>query len=120
MKITLNKVILLCLLGCSLALRAEEPWSVSQKHPVTSEVFVKVKPSPPQPLEFSEMIFLFYSRYISPIDGQTCHYLPTCSAYGAKAMQEYGTLLGMLMASDRLIRCHPGQQEHIIDPPHVY
>ena len=103
-------------------LYAEEPWSVSRQHPVTAELRRPIRQTQKIeiPSSLSHLLFEFYSRYISPIDGQSCHYLPTCSAYGVEALEKYGIWRGLLMTTDRLIRCHPGQQEHPIDPPVWY
>jgi uncharacterized protein len=36
-----------------------------------------------------------------------CRFQPTCSEYAAIALREHGILRGSLMATGRLLRCHP-------------
>lgn len=48
-----------------------------------------------------------YSRLISPLLPRRCKYHPTCSAYGAQAVQEYGILRGLVLAGWRVLRCNP-------------
>lgn len=66
------------------------------------------------------MLIRFYQNYVSPLSGSTCHYSPTCSRYTAEAVARFGLLKGIIMGTDRLIRCHPGQREFPIDPPKDY
>lgn len=47
----------------------------------------------------------FFQQYISPIDGARCQFTPTCSAFGHQAIRQHGPGLGLLMTSDRLVRC---------------
>jgi putative membrane protein insertion efficiency factor len=47
----------------------------------------------------------FFQEYISPLDGARCQFSPTCSAYGHQAIHQRGPWLGVLMTTDRLMRC---------------
>lgn len=49
----------------------------------------------------------FYKRWISPAFPPSCRYVPTCSEYAMEAVERYGALRGGLMATWRLLRCHP-------------
>jgi uncharacterized protein len=49
----------------------------------------------------------FYQRFVSPALPARCKYAPTCSAYGAQAIREYGILRGLVLAGWRLLRCNP-------------
>jgi putative membrane protein insertion efficiency factor len=53
-----------------------------------------------------------YRKYVSPISGPRCGFYPSCSAFGRRAVSEYGVLRGVMMTGDRLTRCnifkHPG------------
>jgi putative membrane protein insertion efficiency factor len=49
----------------------------------------------------------FYRRFVSPGIPARCKYHPTCSAYAAQALREYGILRGLVLASWRLLRCNP-------------
>lgn len=48
-----------------------------------------------------------YKWAISPMFPPACRYIPTCSEYAMEAVERYGALRGTLMASARLLRCHP-------------
>lgn len=50
-------------------------------------------------------VIKFYQEHISGIDGDRCPMYPSCSRYGAQAMQKHGVGLGWIMACDRLLRC---------------
>jgi putative membrane protein insertion efficiency factor len=44
---------------------------------------------------------------ISPALPRRCKYEPTCSAYAAQAIREFGPLRGVVLAAWRLLRCNP-------------
>lgn len=58
----------------------------------------------------------FYKRFVSPLlttllrarglEAQ-CKFHPTCSEYAAAAFELHGPLRGALLASWRILRCHP-------------
>ena len=48
-----------------------------------------------------------YQRVISPAFPRRCKYEPTCSAYAAQAIGEFGILRGSVLAVWRLLRCNP-------------
>ncbi len=51
-----------------------------------------------------------YQNYASPIRANysQCGFYPSCSHYASQALSDYGFIKGMMMTSDRLMRCHPG------------
>lgn len=49
----------------------------------------------------------FYKRWLSPLLGQRCRFVPTCSEYAMTAIERYGALKGSWMAARRIGRCHP-------------
>ena len=49
----------------------------------------------------------FYRKYISPLSGPHCRYVPTCSEYAIQAIKKYGALKGSLLAIWRILRCNP-------------
>ena len=48
-----------------------------------------------------------YRYFISPLLGQSCRYLPTCSEYSIEALTTYGFFKGLLMSIKRILSCHP-------------
>lgn len=52
-------------------------------------------------------VIKFYQKYISPMKGTKCPYMPTCSQYGLEAIEKYGALKGSLLAAWRILRCNP-------------
>jgi putative membrane protein insertion efficiency factor len=49
----------------------------------------------------------WYQRHISPLLGNCCKYLPTCSEYAIEAIDRFGPLHGSLLATWRILRCNP-------------
>lgn len=49
----------------------------------------------------------FYRKFISPMKGTKCPYIPTCSEYGLEAIQKHGALKGSMLAIYRILRCNP-------------
>ena len=50
---------------------------------------------------------VLYQRVISPALPRRCKYEPTCSAYAVQALQEFGILRGLVLATWRVLRCNP-------------
>jgi hypothetical protein len=48
-----------------------------------------------------------YQRWISPMLGAHCRFLPSCSEYAIMAIEEWGVLRGLVLAAWRVLRCHP-------------
>ena len=44
---------------------------------------------------------------ISPLIGNSCRYLPTCSEYSIDALKKFGLLKGLYMSFKRILSCHP-------------
>ena len=59
---------------------------------------------------FTNILIKFIKGYkflISPLFGNSCRYLPTCSEYSIEALKNYGFLKGSYMSLKRIISCHP-------------
>ena len=48
-----------------------------------------------------------YKFLISPLLGQSCRYLPTCSEYSIEALKEFGLVKGIFISLKRILSCHP-------------
>ena len=48
-----------------------------------------------------------YKYLISPLFGNSCRYLPTCSQYSIDALKEFGFFKGLFMSIKRILSCHP-------------
>ena len=53
-----------------------------------------------------KLIYL-YQLILSPILGNNCRYLPTCSQYFIDSLKEYGFLKGCVLGTKRIFSCHP-------------
>ena len=53
------------------------------------------------------LLLAFYRRWISPLTGPSCRFVPTCSGYAVEAVQRHGALRGSWLTLRRLLRCHP-------------
>ena len=51
-----------------------------------------------------------YKFLISPLLGQSCRYLPTCSEYSIEALKTYGFFKGLFFSIKRILSCHPWGQ----------
>ena len=64
------------------------------------------------PQETSELklaatgLIRLYQKFVSSQDGPSCNFVPTCSRFGMACIQEYGTVRGILLTADRLLRCN--------------
>jgi putative membrane protein insertion efficiency factor len=69
----------------------------------------------------------FYQVAVSRINPDRCGFRPSCSAFAAWSIREYGPVTGMMMTADRLMRCNiwkkPGPDYlllpggKLLDPP---
>ena len=48
-----------------------------------------------------------YKFLISPLLGNSCRYLPTCSDYSIEALKTFGFLKGTFISLKRILSCHP-------------
>lgn len=52
-------------------------------------------------------IIKFYQYLISPLLGNNCRYLPTCSEYFIESLELHGPLKGTYLGFRRITKCHP-------------
>ncbi|HNZ48241.1 MAG TPA: membrane protein insertion efficiency factor YidD [Candidatus Hydrogenedentes bacterium] len=48
-----------------------------------------------------------YQKWISPLLGSHCRFVPSCSQYAIDALRVHGTLKGGFLTLWRLLRCQP-------------
>jgi putative membrane protein insertion efficiency factor len=48
-----------------------------------------------------------YRYCLHSIFPKSCRFYPSCSAYALEAIQKKGPLLGLILTTKRVIRCHP-------------
>ena len=54
-----------------------------------------------------------YKYLISPLLGNNCRFLPTCSEYAKEAIIKFGLIKGISLGLKRIIKCHPwGKSGH--------
>ena len=59
-------------------------------------------------LSFPIILFIkIYQLFISPIIGQNCRYLPTCSEYTIDCLKQFGIIKGIFLSFKRICKCHP-------------
>jgi putative membrane protein insertion efficiency factor len=51
-------------------------------------------------------LYNFYKIFLSPQAPPSCNFIPSCSEYAIQSIHKYGILPGILLASDRLLRCN--------------
>ena len=49
-------------------------------------------------------LILFYQRHLSK---HTCMYRPTCSQYTLECINNHGAIVGIVLGTLRILRCHP-------------
>ena len=62
-------------------------------------------------MKLIKMLFILpikiYQFLISPILGNNCRHIPTCSAYTIEAIKEYNIIKGCFLGLKRIGKCHP-------------
>ena len=53
------------------------------------------------------LMIRIYQRCVSPMLGQNCRFVPTCSQYAVEALRRHGPLKGGWLTVRRILRCHP-------------
>ena len=62
-------------------------------------------------IKFSSKVLIksirLYQFILSPLLGNNCRYLPTCSEYFIDCIKEFGFIKGCMMGTKRILTCHP-------------
>ena len=53
------------------------------------------------------IVIRFYQYFFSPLLGQNCRYLPTCSEYSIQSFRQFGIIRGFILSFKRISKCHP-------------
>ena len=53
------------------------------------------------------LIINIYKYFFSPLLGNKCRFLPSCSDYCIECLQEHGFFKGLYLSFKRIIKCHP-------------
>ena len=53
------------------------------------------------------LVIKFYKFFISPLLGNRCRFLPTCSGYFIEALSAHGLVKGLKLGIKRISKCHP-------------
>ena len=48
-----------------------------------------------------------YQFLLSPLIGNSCRYLPTCSEYSIESLKTHGFFKGIFLSLKRILSCHP-------------
>ena len=56
---------------------------------------------------FIKLLIVLYRNLISPFLGANCRFYPSCSLYTQIAIERFGVIHGLRLASKRLFKCHP-------------
>ena len=53
------------------------------------------------------LLIRLYKKTLSPLLGNPCRFLPTCSDYTYEAIEAHGPGRGICLGVKRILKCHP-------------
>jgi len=57
--------------------------------------------------KFAVFLLQCYRKFISPMLGHNCRFIPSCSEYAIEAYKKFGFIKGSYLTITRLLRCAP-------------
>jgi len=87
------------------AARADSPEPISQAYLANGKAAAGSGPGVLK--AFFDLLLWGYRNGVSPADGPTCSFAPTCAGFALDALRKHGVAEGILMTGDRLLRCNP-------------
>lgn len=65
--------------------------------------------------KIARALFLVYQGIFASANA-ACRFRPTCSQYVLEAIEKYGFIKGMWLATKRILSCHPFSKRPLYDP----
>lgn len=56
---------------------------------------------------FLILLIRFYRACVRPLFGPCCRFTPSCSVYAEEALSKKGAFPGVVLAIQRVCKCHP-------------
>ena len=61
-----------------------------------------------------------YQLTLSPMLGNVCRFTPSCSRYAVEALERFGPVKGLYLATRRILRCNPWHEGGVDPVPELY
>ena len=58
-------------------------------------------------IKIATFFIKLYKYFFSPLLGNKCRFLPSCSDYFIECLNEHGFFKGIFLGLKRIIKCHP-------------
>jgi putative membrane protein insertion efficiency factor len=101
----IRPLVLALVLGCASAGRGDPREPISQAYLANERAATGSGPGVLH--AFFDLLLWGYRNGVSPADGPTCSFVPTCAGFAMEALRKHGVARGILMTGDRLLRCNP-------------
>jgi len=59
-------------------------------------------------IEIPITLIKLYKFLVSPLLGQNCRYVPSCSQYSIESLRQHGVIYGLYLTVKRIVSCRPG------------
>lgn len=78
-----------------------DPWDFN--HTIKAKASFETEDTLSPPAYLMKESINFYRAFISPVGGNRCRMIPSCSAYALESVSRYGFVRGYILTMDRLI-----------------